>query len=298
MEEVGQTEDRISDLPADLIDKILLLLPIRDAARTSALARNWRYQWKSIPELVFSGNTAPHPLRNGRSMVDIIGHVLRSHVGPILKFKICHEEVRDSRAVNSWIRHLLRTHLKEFSFCNFHRSARYISNRLFAFHDLVHLQLTGCAIRLPARFQGLKKLESLELIHVASTQDDIQRLISSSPRLTKLSLQHLDDQIIYINLDAPDLQVVEIISSLEDLKFLTPNRLVSVTVSLYRDGRHATTPGDAEFGDLRRFLLNLPLVHTLNLHLFTLEVGCKSSIHFKKIQSAQLVSGMLFLILH
>ncbi|CAN1751345.1 F-box/FBD/LRR-repeat protein At1g13570, partial [Linum perenne] len=40
------------------LDRILTFLPIKEAARTSVLSSNWRYQWRSIPHLVFDADFA------------------------------------------------------------------------------------------------------------------------------------------------------------------------------------------------------------------------------------------------
>jgi hypothetical protein len=41
-------EDRISSLPDDVLQHVLGFLPAVDAVHTSALARRWRYLWKSM----------------------------------------------------------------------------------------------------------------------------------------------------------------------------------------------------------------------------------------------------------
>uniref|UniRef100_A0A7N1A954 F-box domain-containing protein n=1 Tax=Kalanchoe fedtschenkoi TaxID=63787 RepID=A0A7N1A954_KALFE len=40
--------DRISDLPSNLLDCILIRMPIRDAVRTSLLSRKWRHRWTHL----------------------------------------------------------------------------------------------------------------------------------------------------------------------------------------------------------------------------------------------------------
>ncbi|KAJ0906777.1 putative FBD domain, leucine-rich repeat domain superfamily, F-box-like domain superfamily [Helianthus annuus] len=45
--------DRISKLPVGVIESILCLLPIQEAARTSILSKEWRYHWIKIPKLEF-----------------------------------------------------------------------------------------------------------------------------------------------------------------------------------------------------------------------------------------------------
>ncbi|GJU08826.1 F-box/FBD/LRR-repeat protein-like protein [Tanacetum coccineum] len=45
--------DRISNVLPSIIETILCLLPIQEAARTSILSRDWRYHWIKIPNLAF-----------------------------------------------------------------------------------------------------------------------------------------------------------------------------------------------------------------------------------------------------
>ncbi|KAF5190576.1 hypothetical protein FRX31_019837 [Thalictrum thalictroides] len=44
---LNNPDDRISVMPDEILSFILLLLPIRDTARTSILSRRWRYLWKT-----------------------------------------------------------------------------------------------------------------------------------------------------------------------------------------------------------------------------------------------------------
>ncbi|MFS7906850.1 putative F-box domain, leucine-rich repeat domain superfamily, F-box-like domain superfamily [Helianthus anomalus] len=46
-------EDRISNLPDQLIKLILEKLPVQDAARISILSKTWRYRRTSMSELIF-----------------------------------------------------------------------------------------------------------------------------------------------------------------------------------------------------------------------------------------------------
>jgi hypothetical protein len=47
-------EDRISELPDDLLITILGHLDTRSSAATSVLSRRWQHLWKSVPKLRFS----------------------------------------------------------------------------------------------------------------------------------------------------------------------------------------------------------------------------------------------------
>ncbi|XP_060190724.1 putative F-box/FBD/LRR-repeat protein At5g56810 [Lycium barbarum] len=43
--------DRISDLPNNVLNRILELLPVHDAARTSILSKQWRSVWAMLPNM-------------------------------------------------------------------------------------------------------------------------------------------------------------------------------------------------------------------------------------------------------
>lgn len=49
-----QEDNRISDLPVDVLHQILFFLPIKSIAQTSVLPRRWRNLWYSFPDLNFT----------------------------------------------------------------------------------------------------------------------------------------------------------------------------------------------------------------------------------------------------
>ncbi|KAL0328223.1 UNVERIFIED_CONTAM: putative F-box/FBD/LRR-repeat protein [Sesamum calycinum] len=48
------TEDRISDLPDDILHHVFFFLPIKSIARTSVLSKRWKNLWYSFPDLDFT----------------------------------------------------------------------------------------------------------------------------------------------------------------------------------------------------------------------------------------------------
>ncbi|CAA0385280.1 unnamed protein product [Arabidopsis thaliana] len=51
-------EDRISSLPDDLLVKILLCVPTKDAAATTFLSKRWRFVWRMLPRLNYIETTS------------------------------------------------------------------------------------------------------------------------------------------------------------------------------------------------------------------------------------------------
>nr|GEY12908.1 hypothetical protein [Tanacetum cinerariifolium] len=58
-ERVDVSGDRLSNLPDDLIHKILSYIGTKQAVETSALASRWRFVWTSLPYLNFSSEDFP-----------------------------------------------------------------------------------------------------------------------------------------------------------------------------------------------------------------------------------------------
>ncbi|KAJ0885186.1 putative F-box domain, leucine-rich repeat domain superfamily, F-box-like domain superfamily [Helianthus annuus] len=93
----------INTLPQTIIENILCFLPIREAARTSILSREWRYKWTTIPKLEFGSSTLskgknkeklPYDIASARKknmderckLFNAIHQVLLMRQGPIHEF--------------------------------------------------------------------------------------------------------------------------------------------------------------------------------------------------------------------
>ncbi|XP_071708967.1 F-box/FBD/LRR-repeat protein At1g13570-like [Rutidosis leptorrhynchoides] len=83
--------DRISRLPQNIIECLLILMPIRDAVRTSILSKKWRYCWTSMPKLAFHDKMIEVQSdlihKKEYTIVSAIFNVLFLHTGPILEFE-------------------------------------------------------------------------------------------------------------------------------------------------------------------------------------------------------------------
>ncbi|CAL5034512.1 unnamed protein product [Urochloa decumbens] len=72
-------EDRLSELPDDVLVQILLRVDAADtAARTSVLSRRWRRVWALLPVLFFGGSCKPH----------LIGDALGAHQAALLGLSV------------------------------------------------------------------------------------------------------------------------------------------------------------------------------------------------------------------
>ncbi|XP_071695394.1 F-box/FBD/LRR-repeat protein At1g13570-like [Rutidosis leptorrhynchoides] len=83
-------EDRLSRLPPNIIETILCLVPIREAARTCILSKQWMYNWTKIPKLVFDEDTFQVSIggKNNLLLFSLIYQLLLLHQGPIVEFSL------------------------------------------------------------------------------------------------------------------------------------------------------------------------------------------------------------------
>ncbi|CAI0458667.1 unnamed protein product [Linum tenue] len=117
------TADRISNLPDGAIERILVFLPIKDAAKTSLLSRDWRHRWRSIPQLVFDDRFAPLPEEDdcgniaddGKDVVLKIYEALLTHDGLLTKFELSIPEFRRQIPLDLLILHLSRKAVQELA---------------------------------------------------------------------------------------------------------------------------------------------------------------------------------------
>lgn len=79
--------DRLSHLPKDVLNQILVWLPMRDLVRSSILSRKWKYAWSSVPDLIFD-RECQLALRGKQNLLNVVDRVLLLHSAPIRRFQI------------------------------------------------------------------------------------------------------------------------------------------------------------------------------------------------------------------
>ncbi|KAJ4821299.1 F-box family protein [Rhynchospora pubera] len=193
----GADEDRISSLPSDVIVSILSRLPLKDAIRTSALARSWRHLWTFRPGLTLgcSGDPLGDTRDSGdsgpvaSSWIERVHHVVSSLRGPLLHFVLSHSFSSHQFAL---LQRLLDLLLLKGSLEKLHLTtgcvllSDLVVIHLPSFQYLQNLLLYGCRIVLPTGFQGLERLHTLALENVQISNEDLHLLIHISNNLTAL----------------------------------------------------------------------------------------------------------------
>ncbi|XP_010932711.1 F-box/FBD/LRR-repeat protein At2g04230 [Elaeis guineensis] len=163
-------EDRISELPNDVLLYILSFLPMYQVVRTSILSRSWRHLWTQVPVLDF-GTHEPHFTQLG--IESVVNCCLMLYNAPKIKqfrARIDHTCILHHN-LDAWLRFALQHNVEELDMDyitgnrrdNEHNLILYVMPRcLFHCGTLRALRLRGCELKLPASF-CLGSLRTLEL---------------------------------------------------------------------------------------------------------------------------------------
>ncbi|XP_004490301.2 F-box/FBD/LRR-repeat protein At1g13570-like [Cicer arietinum] len=225
--------DLISDLPQNIIESILIQLPIRDAVRTSILSRKWRYKWSSITQLMFDEKCVPDCYDREvlqESVVKFISTLLFLHQGPVHKFQITHLSMQSCPEIDQWILFLSRNDIKELILelggGEFYR----MPSCLFSCQKLTLLELTCCELDLPHNFKGFSYLKSVTFLRVFISPEAIESLISSCPLLENLSLRHCD--CLSLTIRAPSLKYLCLQGEFKEIFLVDMPLLVEIVVAM------------------------------------------------------------------
>lgn len=218
-------EDRISQLPNDILIHILSPLTLKEAGRSSVLAHRWRDLWKFTPVLNFE---APESVRffeitrterEKSKFVTWVNQVLRLHHCPSLdEFRVCfHLSELSSEAshdIDEWINFVIAKGVKrlEMDFAVFLKSSHYtLSHKSYS------------CFKSPSNLSNIKFLTSLTLKGINVNGDLLEFLLSNCPLLEWLCV-FLSEHIVNLSIAGSSLQ-------LKHLEIFRCNRLESLEVS-------------------------------------------------------------------
>lgn len=186
IEEQDIAKESLDNLPCEIVQYILSLLPTKDAARTSILSKSWKNRWMCIPNLVF--RQMCHGERT--HFKNFVNRVLLLRDSDVEKFTLYFHVLHDAFLVNAWISAVVRHNVQElyFSLSSFEGPFS-LSDCLLTCVTLTHLDLTmPCILKFPPTI-CFSKLKILALRCVSfSDVHSTQQLFSGFPVLKNLCL--------------------------------------------------------------------------------------------------------------
>ncbi|XP_048610886.1 putative FBD-associated F-box protein At1g05080 isoform X1 [Brassica napus] len=222
-------EDRISALPDDLLVRILLLVPTKDALATMILSKRWRSIWTMVPKLdylemisddtnkVVIGGLLGRLLERffGRNdqkrlwLLRFIDESLQAHKAPVLEALAIgvdrgrHVDVVD---VGNWIKKAVHSRVRELGFIlRWSAEPTRLPNNLYTCDTLVSLGLSNkilVDVPSPACLPSLKYLILDSVVY--KDEDSLARFLSSCPLLKTLIVErHHQDNVKVFNIKAP-----------------------------------------------------------------------------------------------
>ncbi|KAJ3699967.1 hypothetical protein LUZ61_003672 [Rhynchospora tenuis] len=189
-------DDLINTLPDCLIQSILSLLPLKDAARASLVSTRWHRLWTSAPLCIddSSLHRQPYALALGsvnvwcrRAVIDVISN----HQGPIRSCRLTRfDHPLFHVTVGGLLKILNDKHIQELSlsFSNLHAKTGYLlPSTFFSCNTLLKLNLYFCCLPKIVSLPIFPKIKEVVLTFV-SINDSFITLFLSSPSLEKLHL--------------------------------------------------------------------------------------------------------------
>ncbi|XP_019258322.1 PREDICTED: F-box/FBD/LRR-repeat protein At1g13570-like [Nicotiana attenuata] len=213
--------DMLSSLPENVIDDILVRLPLRDVVRTSILSKKWRYNWCRLPELALDQTlwiTKKDLMYFAHKFTKIVTHFMRFHDGAITKFTLFIPYLERSPNIDKLIRFLRRNGIRHLALRLPIRGNPYeLPPSFFTCFELRHLTLQNLLIIPPPAFRGFDRLISLELRDVTISSKLLESLISHCLLLEQLVLQISSALRDVIGINGPMLRSFDFTGSMSSI---------------------------------------------------------------------------------
>ncbi|CAL9247105.1 unnamed protein product, partial [Arabidopsis halleri] len=183
-------EDRISELPEDLLLQILSYIPTENVIATSVLSRRWRSLWKMVPNLKFDFKFDPKiESKYHQTLLDNVYRSLTLHKAPVLES--LHLNFKRGTAglnIGMWIATAFARHVRKLVLIN--------ERVIFHFNDTLEILKIQNYILLDLPSPVcLKSLRELHLYHVKfKDEESVSNLLGGCPCLEDLVV-HSDSNI-------------------------------------------------------------------------------------------------------
>ncbi|KAM5549731.1 F-box/FBD/LRR-repeat protein [Rosa sericea] len=254
--------DRISNLPSDVIVKILSCLTLKEAVRTSVFSSRWRNKWAMLSGLVFDEKC--FSTENCATFVNIVYHVLLSHIVPIEKFVLSHPHLIPTIDIDRWVLHLSRNSIKVFELRIPDGPQYKMPLCFFSYQDMIELKLSQCLLKPPATFKGFRTLKRVRFQRVALAQDVLENLILCCPLLE--SLEVIDCAgFTHLKIDAPNLRFLSFSGHLEEVSLQNTLNLAVVHFNSWGIYHRLESQDHVSSSNLAKFFVDLPYIQRLTI---------------------------------
>ncbi|KAL2324363.1 hypothetical protein Fmac_023421 [Flemingia macrophylla] len=184
-------KDRIGNLPDEIIQHILSLLPTKDAVRTSVLSRRWHSQWVFVTNLDIS-EFAPNMNQKRSLFLDFVNRVIALRKPLDLNlFALACEVFTDASCVNSWVCAAVKHNVRHLLLLlhQIHLEPLELPHCLFTCDTLRKaVIMADILLKLPSSIHFLNlKLLTLQYV-VFPDNKSTQQLFSGLPVLEELTL--------------------------------------------------------------------------------------------------------------
>ncbi|KAJ4895901.1 FBD-associated F-box protein [Raphanus sativus] len=203
--------DRISELPDELLVKILLFVPTKVAVSTSILSKRWEYLWMWLPKLEYGYRRCSEP--ESAKLQCFLDRNMPLHRAPVIesfRLELCNLNSKPE-SIKMWVLTAVSHCLRELDILHESYPAKpnILPSNLYTCKSLVILKLDGDILLDVPRMVSLPSLKTLKLQSVRYLNDaTLQRLLSNCPILEDLVVQLRDygDTLKKLTVVAPALQ--------------------------------------------------------------------------------------------
>ncbi|CAA7047965.1 unnamed protein product [Microthlaspi erraticum] len=177
---------RISELPDDLLLKILSFLPTKVAVSTSILSKQWQFLWMWLPKLEYHDITNPLSLCPTLRYEEFIDKILPLHRALVIEsflLRFCHIRLPQPEKIKLWIGIAVSRFVRELSIVSSCFKPKYsdvisLPSSLYTCDSLMTLKLQGETILVDVpRTACLPSLKTLKLLRVTFLNEDSLQVI-------------------------------------------------------------------------------------------------------------------------
>ncbi|KAK9757601.1 hypothetical protein RND81_01G173400 [Saponaria officinalis] len=305
-------EDRLSEMPDDLIVHILSFMPTLDAVKTMLL-RRFGNLWTLVPTLWFDFDLYDRiclPDDEEATYYDVftsfarfVRNVLLLHRSPtidsfflfIKPLEIRFEDRRIIHDIQMWLRFVTDRQVKDIDFCFDGFDELALPRCVITSQSLIKLTLTGCTLEhRPHVDVHMGSLRELSLSDVKGSNEAFNQLISGCPNLREVKIDGADELCVLnvtppsvrklclnlqnldhsFTLSCPDVRILDVAVSCRHESFMVD----AVAVSSLQVVHVADLPYD-NFSPVETFMRQIR-----NVDVFTLSSNAFESLRWGKMK--------------